>query len=186
MWRAGPGLPAARLGSCRHTNAEDSLKRCKRFANDAWVRFPFIPALHTDNRCGRRDRTRRERWRQSRSGGGSAGGCDPGQRDPARAVGGRVEERADLARQGGGRRPVADDVGERGPPAAAPDGPELPSPRPATSRGGRSGGPAGPRPPHPSRVGDAGPPQGRRRSGLPERTGTLVSPEGRRAAGRGP
>ena len=44
----------------------------------------------------------------------------------ARPSASRVEERVDLAREGGGRCPVADDVGEQGPPAAAPDAPELP------------------------------------------------------------
>ena len=53
-----------------------------------------------------------------------------GQRDsdPARAIGGRVEKRIDLAREGGGRRAVAGDVGERGPPGGAVSGarPSLP------------------------------------------------------------
>ena len=65
------------------------------------------------------------RRRLSRRGPGA-----PGQRDsvPARAIGGPIEKRVDLAREGGGRRAVADDVGERGPPGGAGSsaGPSLP------------------------------------------------------------
>ena len=46
------------------------------------------------------------RRRQSRTGSDSARGDDPDQRDPARADGGLIEERVDLAREGGSRRPV--------------------------------------------------------------------------------
>ena len=40
----------------------------------------------------------------------------PAATQPARAVGGRIEERVAFAREGGRRRPVAGDVGERGRP----------------------------------------------------------------------
>ena len=44
------------------------------------------------------------------------GGRGPAGPRPDRAVGGQIEERIDLTREGGSRRPVADDVGERGGP----------------------------------------------------------------------
>ena len=143
----------------------------------------------------------RRRLSRTRRGPGN-----PGQREPAglRAVlvGGRIEERVDLAREGGGRCPVPDDVDERGPPAAGQRRRIRPSCQPLSCHDGRQlnrieeGGaevrpdrPAGPRPPHPIRagVGGAGPQQeeaagraGRPPPGLREwrRTGTLVSPEG--------
>ena len=61
------------------------------------------------------------------------------------AVGGRIEKRVDLAREGGGRRLVADDVGERGPPAAASDALEMPAlvrVRQPTTEGGAKARPA--------------------------------------------
>ena len=99
----------------------------KDLLNDTSRFPPFMLILSiTDNRSGRRVPAGtltvvpfRRRRRLSRT---------PGQRDPARAVGGRIEERVDLAREGGGWCPVADDVGERGPPTAVPEAPgELPA-----------------------------------------------------------
>ena len=71
-----------------------------------------------------------------------AGDCDrdwnpgPSQRDLARAAGGRIEERLDLAREGGSRSPVAEVVGasQLGPPVWAGPGAQTVA---VTERAGR-------------------------------------------------
>ena len=78
-----------------------------------------------------------------------------------------MSTRLDLAREGGGRRRAADDVGEWGPPAAAPDAPELPALlRPPVEQGGGEVRPAcGRHRPSGRELGGVGQQQGVRRAG---------------------